>query len=127
MSSDPITLRHGLRRVTQPRMDRAPRTVRAAFDAISRGRAGRPRRSPVSSSRLRMRGESAALIAAAAQAMRGAMVAVDHGLDATLDTCGTGGDGHGTLNVSTAAAIVAASLGITVAKHGNRAMLQPRR
>ena len=71
---------------------------------------------------LRMRGETPVLIASAAQAMRRAMIVVDHGLEATLDTCGTGGDGHGTLNVSTAAAIVAASLGIVVAKHGNRAM-----
>ena len=70
-----------------------------------------------------MRGETPALIAAAAEAMR----ARDDsrsitGSEATLDTCGTGGDGLGTLNVSTAAAIVAASLGIAVAKHGNRAV-----
>jgi anthranilate phosphoribosyltransferase len=71
---------------------------------------------------LRIRGESPAIIAEAAAAMRGAMVEVDHGLSAVLDTCGTGGDGLHTLNISTAAAIVAAAAGVPVAKHGNRAV-----
>jgi anthranilate phosphoribosyltransferase len=70
---------------------------------------------------LRMRGESAEIIAAAARAMRRAMVPVDHGLPMTFDTCGTGGDGLHTINVSTAAAIVVAAAGVPVAKHGNRA------
>src|SRR4051794_32114400 len=50
---------------------------------------------------LRMRGESPPIIAAAARAMRNAMVVVEHGLETTLDTCGTGGDGQGTINLST--------------------------
>jgi anthranilate phosphoribosyltransferase len=95
-------------------------TVRAAFDAILAG-AWTPAQVAGFVVALRMRGESAQTIAAAVQAMRQAMVAVDHGLGETLDTCGTGGDGFDTLNVSTAAAIVAAGAGVKVAKHGNRA------
>ncbi|HEY6724055.1 MAG TPA: anthranilate phosphoribosyltransferase [Polyangiaceae bacterium] len=71
---------------------------------------------------LRLAGEDSAVIAAAARALRGAMVRVDHDFETLLDTCGTGGDGHGTLNLSTGAAIIAASVGVPVAKHGNRAV-----
>jgi anthranilate phosphoribosyltransferase len=71
---------------------------------------------------LRLTGESAGVIAAAAEAMREAMLRVEHALPRVLDTCGTGGDGHGTLNLSTGAAVIAAACGIPVAKHGNRAV-----
>ena len=71
---------------------------------------------------LRMRGEDAVTISAAARAMRQAMVPVTHELELVLDTCGTGGDGQGTLNLSTGAAIIAAAAGVPVAKHGNRAV-----
>lgn len=70
---------------------------------------------------LRMMGEGAETISAAASAMRRAMVGVDHGLERVLDTCGTGGDHSGTLNLSTGAALIAAAAGVPVAKHGNRA------
>ncbi len=60
-------------------------------------------------------------IAGAARAMRCAMRKIDTPADA-IDLCGTGGDGHGTLNVSTAAAFVVAACGVPVAKHGNRNM-----
>ena len=66
------------------------------------------------------RGETATEIAAAAQAMRERMIPIDAPADA-IDVCGTGGDGHHTLNVSTAVAIVVAACGVPVAKHGNRA------
>lgn len=66
------------------------------------------------------RGETAAEIAAAALAMRARMVPVKAPANA-IDVCGTGGDGHHTLNVSTAVAIVVAACGVPVAKHGNRA------
>jgi len=71
---------------------------------------------------LRLLGEDSAVIAAAARALRGAMVRVEHDFEVLLDTCGTGGDGLGTLNLSTGAAIIAASVGVPVAKHGNRAV-----
>jgi anthranilate phosphoribosyltransferase len=67
-------------------------------------------------------GESAEEIAGVAAALRGRMlpVATRHALVA--DTCGTGGDGSGSFNISTAAALVAAAAGLPVAKHGNRAV-----
>ena len=70
---------------------------------------------------LAVRGPNVAEIAGAARAMRAAMTTVAAPPGA-IDVCGTGGDGHGTLNVSTAAAFVVAACGIPVAKHGNRAM-----
>ena len=70
---------------------------------------------------LRIRGETVEEIAAFAQAMRDAAVTLDHPYD-VIDTCGTGGDGAHTFNISTAAALVLAGAGLKVAKHGNRAM-----
>jgi anthranilate phosphoribosyltransferase len=71
---------------------------------------------------LAMKGETAEEIAGAALAMRARVVAVPHGRAAVVDTCGTGGDGRGSFNVSTAAALVAAAAGAAVAKHGNRSV-----
>ena len=66
------------------------------------------------------RGETATEIAAAARAMRKRMIPVTAPAG-TIDVCGTGGDGHHTLNVSTAVSLVVAAAGVPVAKHGNRA------
>ena len=66
------------------------------------------------------RGETATEIAAAARAMRARMIPISAPPGA-IDVCGTGGDGHHTLNVSTAVALVVAASGVPVAKHGNRA------
>lgn len=66
------------------------------------------------------RGETAAEIAGAARAMRARMIGVD-APDNAIDVCGTGGDGHHTLNVSTAVSLVVAACGVPIAKHGNRA------
>jgi anthranilate phosphoribosyltransferase len=68
---------------------------------------------------LRVRGETVSEITGAARAMRSKMTAVEAPAGA-IDVVGTGGDGRGTFNVSTAAAIVAAGAGVPVAKHGNR-------
>ncbi|WP_132385785.1 anthranilate phosphoribosyltransferase [Novosphingobium sp. PhB165] len=66
------------------------------------------------------RGETASEIAGAARAMRTRMIPIDAPANA-IDVCGTGGDGHHTLNVSTAVSLVVAACGVPVAKHGNRA------
>lgn len=71
---------------------------------------------------LRMRGERAETLVAAAKTICAHMIAVDHGLPLVADTCGTGGDGKGSLNISTAAAFVVAALGFPVAKHGSRSV-----
>ncbi len=70
---------------------------------------------------LRVKGETPAEIAGAAQALRDAMtVLVAPDADALVDTCGTGGGAIATFNISTAAALVAAGAGVRIAKHGNR-------
>jgi len=99
----------------------SPETVRRVFDAILAG-GWTPVQVAGFAVALRMRGESAPVIAAAVESMRAAMMGVDHGLSRVLDTCGTGGDGLGTVNLSTGAAIIVAATGIPVAKHGNRAV-----
>jgi anthranilate phosphoribosyltransferase len=71
---------------------------------------------------LRARGETAEEIAGAAEALRRAALSFPSPTYLFADTCGTGGDGAGTLNVSTAAAVVAAEIGVPIAKHGNRAV-----
>ena len=71
---------------------------------------------------LRMRGETVEEAVGAAQAMRQRMLRVESDLPVLLDDCGTGGDGSGSVNVSTLAALILAAAGVKVAKHGNRAL-----
>jgi anthranilate phosphoribosyltransferase len=70
---------------------------------------------------MRLRGETVGEITACARALRRAARVLDHDFQ-VIDTCGTGGDGLHTYNISTAAALIAAGGGLKVAKHGNRAM-----
>src|SRR5258706_6229213 len=70
---------------------------------------------------LKMKGETADELAGFARAMRDRMLRVDAG-DDVIDTCGTGGDGPNTFNISTVAALVMAGAGAHVAKHGNRSI-----
>ncbi len=71
---------------------------------------------------LRLKGETPDEIAGFAEAIRGRVLAVRPRRDDLVDTAGTGGDGRATINISTAAALVAAAAGAGVAKHGNRAV-----
>jgi anthranilate phosphoribosyltransferase len=71
---------------------------------------------------LRMKGETVDEIIGAVRAMRSYALRIEPRAAVVVDTCGTGGDQRGTFNISTAAALIAAGAGLTVAKHGNRAM-----
>jgi anthranilate phosphoribosyltransferase len=84
---------------------------------------GEPTRAQIAAAvtAMRLRGETVGEITASARAMRAAAMTLDHPYE-VIDTCGTGGDGLHTLNISTAAALVTAGAGLKVAKHGNRAM-----
>ncbi len=95
--------------------------MRALIAALVAGRCGEAETAAVLVA-LRMKGETAAELAAAAAVLREHMIVLDTGRDDVLDTCGTGGDGSDTFNISTAAALVAAGAGVPVVKHGNRAM-----
>ena len=74
---------------------------------------------------LKEKGESVSELVGAARAMRRHMTRIPHHHGLLLDTCGTGGSGSGTFNISTAVAIVAAACGVPVAKNGNRKASSP--
>ena len=93
--------------------------ARAVLLEIMGGRTGAAQTGAFLSA-LRVKGETAGEIVGMARAMSELAEKVDVDADVILDTCGTGGDSSGTFNISTAAALVAAAAGVTVAKHGNR-------
>lgn len=71
---------------------------------------------------LRQKGETVDEIVGSVKAMRSRAVRIRVGAKIVVDTCGTGGDGANTFNISTTAALVAAGAGVTIAKHGNRSI-----
>lgn len=71
---------------------------------------------------MKLRGEQPAEMAGAAAALRHAAKPFQRPQRLVLDSCGTGGDGSNTINISTTAALVAASMGLSIAKHGNRSV-----
>ena len=101
--------------------DLPPEAVEATMTAILGGEANAAQIAAFLVA-MRMKGETAGEVAAAARVMRAHAVPVKvNRPPPILDTCGTGGDHSGSFNISTTAAIVAAACGVTVAKHGNRA------
>ncbi len=102
--------------------DLAPSEAAAVMDEIMNGQAT-PAQIGGFLTALRMKGETPDEIAAFARVMRDHAISVRPQVSGTLvDTCGTGGDGAQTFNISTAAAFVAAGAGIPIVKHGNRAV-----
>ncbi|WP_456278547.1 anthranilate phosphoribosyltransferase [Bacillus sp. AK128] len=100
-------------------------TLAEAEEAMNEIMSGEATASQIASllSILRLRGETVEEITGFAQAMRNHMNTLNLDIEEeVIDTCGTGGDGVSSFNISTASAIVASSLGIKVAKHGNRAV-----
>lgn len=71
---------------------------------------------------LKLKGETATEVVAMAEAMMEKAVTIRPNVEICLDTCGTGGDGQGTFNISTTVAFVCAACGVPVAKHGNRSV-----
>ncbi len=116
--TDATPLRHALDELARGRSLSAERAG-AAFDVLMLGGAT-PVQIAALLMALRVKGETPDEVAGAATALRRAMVRVELEGDRVVDTCGTGGGRVGTLNVSTAAAFVAAGAGVSVAKHGNR-------
>lgn len=94
--------------------------AREAMDTIMNGEAT-PSQIASLLTVLRFRGETIEEMTGFVQSMRKHVISINHDME-VMDTCGTGGDGASTFNISTATAIVLASLGVKVAKHGNRAM-----
>ncbi len=95
--------------------------TRQVFDAIMAGEAT-PAQIAAILMGLAVRGETPEVVAGAAEAMRAAATRIRPQATGLIDTCGTGGDGASTFNISTTVSFVVAACGVPVAKHGNRAM-----
>ena len=120
MSASPVPpLQHAIRQLASG-ASLTTLESRAAFDAVMSGEATSAQLAALLVG-LRVKGETADEVAGAADALRGAMVRLRAEKPGHLvDTCGTGGGAVSTFNISTAAALLAAGLGVRIAKHGNR-------
>jgi len=103
------------------RRDLPDETIRAAFQDLTSGTFDEAEATAFLLG-LRFKGESAGEIATAVEVLREVMVRLQPTSRPVLDTCGTGGDGSGTFNISTATALVVAGTGTRVVKHGNRSV-----
>jgi len=113
-------IREALERLVN-RQDLSAAEAESVMGGIMRGEAT-PAQIAAVLTAFRMKGETVEEVAGCARAMRAAATPVACRAAVVADTCGTGGDGRQTFNVSTAAAFVVAGAGLTVAKHGNRAV-----
>ncbi|GIW79504.1 MAG: anthranilate phosphoribosyltransferase [Gemmatales bacterium] len=113
-------LNDALRQLVEKR-DLSEEQMRRAMEPIIRGDADEAVTAAFLAA-LRMKGETPTEVAAAASLLREHMIRLPTPDDETLDTCGTGGDGAETFNISTATAFVVAGAGIPVVKNGNRAV-----
>src|SRR5262245_5136329 len=96
-----------------------PDQLRAALETLMQG-GFREAEAAAFLTALRLRGETADDLATAVQVLRDHMIRMDTGKLQVLDTCGTGGDGSCSFNISTTVALVVAACGVPVLKHGNR-------
>ena len=112
-------MRVPLKKLTEGDMP-SPDEIRECFDAIMDGEVSQIQMAAFLTA-LKMRGERVEDIAAAASVMREKATVID-APDGAMDIVGTGGDGIGTYNISTATAFVVAGCGVPVAKHGNKAV-----
>ena len=113
------TLRHLIQKVSTG-ATLAQDEIRAALEIMTDGHATQAQMGAFLMG-LRVRGETVEEITGAAQMMRARMVRVE-APEGAVDIVGTGGDSHGTYNVSTCASLVAAGAGLSIAKHGNRSV-----
>jgi|TARA_B100000315_G_scaffold170241_1_gene158814 anthranilate phosphoribosyltransferase len=115
-----VDLKEALAHLVEGR-DLEQEQARATFHLVMSGEAS-PTQIAALLTALRMKGETAAELAGATQAMRTLSTKVEVDAPHLVDTCGTGGSGIKLFNISTAAAFVVAAAGASVAKHGNRKM-----
>ncbi len=115
-----MSLRDALQRIAE-RRPLSGETAKGAFLDLMEGRATDAQKGALLLG-LAARGETPEEVAGAVSALREKMTPVASRRSPLVDTCGTGGDGAATFNVSTAAALVCAGAGVAVAKHGNRAV-----